>query len=191
MAAKALPRTFKSLVRRYPEIWKAHEQLTQAIHDRLTIHDYLWRWDTDWFWCSRAFGAQHPLVRRLWPRRLLRSDTYWRLVRLDERTGFSGRLDRLRRRPAREKVVQDIEVPVERTAEFLRWFDAEVGMRPVWACPLRQRDPSLTWPLYAFDTEQLYVNLGFWGTVALPPGRGDGFHNRRVERARRYAPRCR
>ncbi|MCK5752249.1 MAG: FAD-binding oxidoreductase, partial [Mycobacterium sp.] len=20
--------------------------------DRLTIHDYLWRWDTDWFWCS-------------------------------------------------------------------------------------------------------------------------------------------
>ena len=20
-------------------------------HDRLTIHDYLWRWDTDWFWC--------------------------------------------------------------------------------------------------------------------------------------------
>ena len=23
-------------------------------HDRLTIHDYLWRWDTDWFWCSRV-----------------------------------------------------------------------------------------------------------------------------------------
>ena len=30
-------------------------------HDRLTIHDYLWRWDTDWFWCSRAFGAQNPI----------------------------------------------------------------------------------------------------------------------------------
>jgi FAD/FMN-containing dehydrogenase len=150
--------------------------------DVLTTLDYLWRWDTDWFWCSQAFGAQHPLVRRLWPRRLLRSDTYWRLVRLDERTGVSGRVDRLRRRPAREKVVQDIEVPVERTAEFLRWFDAEVGMRPVWACPLRQRDPSLTWSLYAFDPEQLYVNLGFWGTVALPAGQGDGFHNRRVER---------
>ena len=39
-------------------------------HDRLTIHDYLWRWDTDWFWCSRAFGAQNPRIRRLWPRRL-------------------------------------------------------------------------------------------------------------------------
>ncbi|MBF6247641.1 FAD-binding oxidoreductase, partial [Nocardia elegans] len=28
--------------------------------DRLTVHDYLWRWDTDWFWCSRAFGTQKP-----------------------------------------------------------------------------------------------------------------------------------
>ena len=36
--------------------------------DYLTTHDYLWRWDTDWFWCSRAFGLQHPVVRRLWPR---------------------------------------------------------------------------------------------------------------------------
>ena len=26
-----------------------------------TIRDYLWRWDTDWFWCSRPFGVQHPV----------------------------------------------------------------------------------------------------------------------------------
>ncbi|HSK25833.1 MAG TPA: hypothetical protein VK894_02865, partial [Jiangellales bacterium] len=158
-----------------------YRSIRERRRDVLTVLDYLWRWDTDWFWCSRAFGAQHPVVRRLWPRRLLRSDTYWRLVRWDERTGLSARLDRLRGRPQREKVVQDIEVPVGRTAEFLRWFDAQVGMRPVWACPLRQRDPSLTWPLYAFDPDRLYVNIGFWGTVALPDGAGDGFHNRHVE----------
>ena len=56
-------------------------------------HDYLWRWDTDWFWCSRAFGAQNPWVRRLWPRRLRRSDTYWKLV--------GARPPLRRRRPAR------------------------------------------------------------------------------------------
>ena len=33
-------------------------------------------------------------------------------------------------------MIQDVEVPVERLAEFLAWFDAEVGMRPVWLCPL-------------------------------------------------------
>jgi len=32
--------------------------------DFLTIRDYLWRWDTDWFWCSRPFGVQHPAIRR-------------------------------------------------------------------------------------------------------------------------------
>ena len=32
--------------------------------DFLTVRDYIWRWDTDWFWCSRAFGVQNPAVRR-------------------------------------------------------------------------------------------------------------------------------
>ncbi len=30
MAKKALPATFKNIVKKYPEVWKAHEQLTQA-----------------------------------------------------------------------------------------------------------------------------------------------------------------
>ena len=54
-----------------------YRSIQQRSTDRLTMLDYLWRWDTDWFWCSRAFGAQHPLVRRVWPRRLRRSDVYW------------------------------------------------------------------------------------------------------------------
>ncbi|MFX7021342.1 hypothetical protein ABTI29_20925, partial [Acinetobacter baumannii] len=53
--------------------------------DRLTIRDYIWRWDTDWFWCSRAFGAQNPKVRKAWPRELRRSSFYWKLVRLDRK----------------------------------------------------------------------------------------------------------
>src|SRR3954451_7398692 len=48
--------------------------------DHLTVRDYLWRWDTDWFWCSRVFGVQNPRVRRLVPKRWLRSSVYWKLV---------------------------------------------------------------------------------------------------------------
>ena len=33
--------------------------------DYLSTRDFIWRWDTDWFWCSKNLGAQHPLVRRL------------------------------------------------------------------------------------------------------------------------------
>ncbi|WP_420121245.1 FAD-binding protein, partial [Nakamurella sp.] len=105
--------------------------------DRLTVHDYLWRWDTDWFWCSRAFGAQVPAIRRLWPRPLKRSSVYWKLVALDRRFDIADRLEALHGRPPFERVVQDVEIPVERTAEFLRWFLAEVPIEPIWLCPLR------------------------------------------------------
>jgi FAD/FMN-containing dehydrogenase len=151
--------------------------------DVLTIHDYLWRWDTDWFWCSRAFGAQRPAIRRLWPKSRLRSDVYWRLIALDRRLGLSTRSARLLGRPAREPVVQDIEVPVDRLAEFLDFFHREVGISPAWVCPLRQRDPLARWPLYEFDPATLYVNVGFWSTVALPAGADpdEGRVNRRIE----------
>ena len=151
--------------------------------DALTIHDYLWRWDTDWFWCSRAFLAQRPAVRRLWPKSRLRSDVYWKLVALERRYDLSNRVARRRGRPVREAVVQDIEVPVDRLAEFLEFFHREVGIEPIWVCPLRQRDPAARWPLYEFDPDVLYVNVGFWSTVPLPDGvdPGEGRVNRRIE----------
>ncbi len=53
-----------------------YQSLRGPREDFLTIRDYLWRWDTDWFWCSRPFGVQNPAIRRLWPRRYRRSDVY-------------------------------------------------------------------------------------------------------------------
>lgn len=146
--------------------------------DRLTMLDYLWRWDTDWFWCSAAFGAQHPWVRRVWPRRWRRSDVYHRLVALDTKVGVSRLLDRVRKVPGRERVIQDVEVPVDAVPAFLEWFDAEVGMRPVWLCPLRT---TRVWPGYPLAPGETYVNLGFWGTVEVPAGSPKGAVNRRIE----------
>ena len=160
-----------------------YRSIQQRTLDVLTIHDYLWRWDTDWFWCSRAFGAQKPAVRRLWPKSRLRSDVYWKLVALERRHDLSNRVARARKRPIREAVVQDIEVPIDRLPEFLDFFHREVGIEPVWVCPLQQRDPDVRWPLYEFDPEVLYVNVGFWSTVPLPEGVDpqEGRVNRRIE----------
>jgi FAD/FMN-containing dehydrogenase len=170
-----------------------YRSIPERDHDVLTVHDYLWRWDTDWFWCSRAFGAQHPLVRRAWPRRWRRSDVYHRLVRLENRYQVAARVDRVRGRPPRERVIQDVEVPLEQTAAFLRWFVEHVPMSPVWLCPLRLRGaggPAGTlspgdrpWPLYPLRAGQVYVNIGFWGTVPIRDGDRDGDVNRRIEQA--------
>lgn len=146
--------------------------------DALTMYDYLWRWDTDWFWCSGAFGAQNPWLRRIWPKRWRRSDVYHRLVGLDGVLGISSKLDRLKKVPGRERVIQDVEVPLAELPEFLDWFDAHVGMRPVWLCPLLAHKP---WPLYPLAVGQTYVNIGFWGTVEVPAGSPPGAINRQIE----------
>jgi FAD/FMN-containing dehydrogenase len=147
--------------------------------DHLTVRDYLWRWDTDWFWCSRALGVQHPVVRRLWPRRYRRSDVYRRIVAVDRRHGFSDRLNRLRGRPMEELVVQDVEIPVRHLPAFLEAFHRDVGITPVWLCPLRLRSRE-PWTLYPMHPHELYVNVGFWSSVPQVPGEPDA-HNRRIE----------
>ena len=158
-----------------------YRAIPERANDYLSVRDYLWRWDTDWFWCSRAFGAQHPVIRTLWPKRLLRSNVYWKLVALERRHRIKARIDSARGKPDTEYVIQDIEVPARRLDEFLEFLDRQTSMSPVWLCPLRQRDPAVTWDLYPFDPATTYVNVGFWGGVALPRGEAEPFHNRAIE----------
>lgn len=160
-----------------------YRSIQQRRTDVLTAHDYLWRWDTDWFWCSRAFGAQNRTIRRLWPRHLLRSDVYWKIVAFENRHGVMARIDRLRGRPDRERVVQDVEIPLDRTAEFVGWFLREVPIEPVWLCPiqLRERGTGTPWPLYPMARDERYVNVGFWSSVVVEPGAVEGDVNRRIE----------
>jgi FAD/FMN-containing dehydrogenase len=157
-----------------------YRSIQQRDTDLLTMYDYLWRWDTDWFWCSRAFGAQHPVVRRVWPRRWKRSDVYYKMVGLDHRLQVGAWLDRRKGNPEGERVVQDVEIPVDRLPEFLDWFDHAVGMRPVWLCPLRLRGTT-TWPTYPLLAGRTYVNVGFWGAVPVGPEAPDAPRNRAIE----------
>lgn len=171
-----------------------YRSLQRRSRDRLTTADYLWRWDTDWFWCSRAFGAQHPAVRRLWPKRLLRSSFYWKLIALDHRFDVADRLEARKGNPPRERVVQDVEVPLDRTADFVRWFLGTVPIEPIWLCPLQLRpedegvgpaaatpDGERPWPLYPLEARRSYVNVGFWSSVPREPGQAEGATNRLIE----------
>jgi len=159
-----------------------YRSVQDKTQDWLSVRDYLWRWDTDWFWCSRAFGAQDPRVRRWIPRRYLRSDVWWKLVAFEQRHRWKARWDRRRGLPEREEVVQDVEVPIARLPEFMDAFARDVPIEPVWFCPLRQRRADDVWELYRLDPDVLYVNVGFWSSVALSAAEPDGTHNRLVER---------
>jgi FAD/FMN-containing dehydrogenase len=148
--------------------------------DFLTVRDYLWRWDTDWFWCSKNLYVQNLPMRLLLGRKRLNSISYQKVMRWNDRVGLMAALNRLLdRRP--ESVIQDVDIPLDKAPEFLRFFLDEIGIRPVWMCPIGGHDPARYFPLYPLHGEGLYVNFGFWDIVPNPDKQPPGYFNRKVE----------
>ena len=157
-----------------------YRSLRERQDDHLTAEHYLWRWDTDWFWCSKNLGAQHPQLRRLLGRQRLGSRFYQRVMRWNSR----WRLLELAERAAgyrRESVIQDVDLPCSSAAQFLRTFMDEIGIFPIWVCPVRHRGAAAT-PLFPAPAER-YVNFGFWDTLRFDIGYPNGHFNRIVEQA--------
>ncbi len=149
--------------------------------DYLAVRDYIWRWDTDWFWCSKNVYAQNPVVRRLLGRNRLNSITYQKIMRWNARWGVTDRLNRMRGIHT-ESVIQDVDIPIEHAAEFLAFFDREIGIRPVWICPLREPNPERAFTLYPVEPGRWYVNFGFWDVIRTREAYPEGHFNRKVER---------
>src|SRR5213594_4639104 len=53
-----------------------YRSIREKESDWLTVKDFIWRWDTDWFWCSKNLFVQNPVVRRLVGRRGDRKSTH-------------------------------------------------------------------------------------------------------------------
>jgi FAD/FMN-containing dehydrogenase len=163
----------------YQQIY--YRSIREKPSDFLSTRGYIWRWDTDWFWCSNNIGAQHPLLRRLYGRKRLNSRFYTKVMRWNSRWGLTRALDRLSGRHT-ESVIQDVDIPIEHAAEFLRFFQGEIGILPIWVCPFQAPDPQAHFDLYPVKPGQLYVNFGFWDAVRTRAAHPKGHFNRLVER---------
>jgi FAD/FMN-containing dehydrogenase len=153
------------------QYWRS---LRERREDYLSIHDYLWRWDTDWFWCSRNLGAHLKPVRLLLGRKHLSSVTYQKIMRASGRWPLSL-LQSVR--PRTESVIQDVDIPIANAAAFLEDFETEIGIRPVWICPFVV--PEGRFSLFQLRTDTPYINFGFWDMVRS--SEPDGHYNARVE----------
>ncbi len=148
-----------------------YRSIAKLREDWLPAKDYIWRWDTDWFWCSKQFHAQNPAVRLLATPLLLNSRTYQKIMRAAQRVmPDSG---------GTESVIQDVDIPIANAARFLDFLLSEIGITPIWVCPFQSSDPDVTYPLYAMNPRTPYVNFGFWDTI--PTVHEDGWYNRKVE----------
>ena len=136
--------------------------------DWLGAKGYIWRWDTDWFWCSKQFYVQRPAVRWMVPW-ALHSRVYQRVMRLSQKLmPDSG---------GSESVIQDVDIPVEHASAFFDFLLSEIPITPIWVCPFRS--PRGGFDLNPLEAGKLYVNFGFWDVV--PSAREDGYFNRKIE----------
>ena len=153
------------------QYWKS---LREKSEDYLTIHDYLWRWDTDWFWCSKNLGMNFKPLRFVMGRKRLNSVTYQKIMRASNRWPLSM-ISSLR--PRTESVIQDVDIPIKNAAAFLSEFEKHIGIRPVWICPFTVPDGRFS--LFELQTDTPYVNFGFWDMVRS--NEPDGYYNALVE----------
>jgi FAD/FMN-containing dehydrogenase len=157
-----------------------YRSIRERSEDFLTVRDYIWRWDTDWFWCSKNLGMQNPLLRRLVGSKRLNSVAYTKVMRWNSRHRFTERVNRLLGIHT-ESVIQDVDVPIDRACEFLDFFHDQIGILPVWLCPVRARRPDVRFPLFPVRADTLYVNFGFWDVIRGREKKPDGHYNRLVE----------
>jgi FAD/FMN-containing dehydrogenase len=157
-----------------------YRSIAEKREDWLTAHGYIWRWDTDWFWCSKNLYAQNPLVRRILGRKRLGSRTYSKIMRWNSRVGLTRALDRLRGLNG-ESVIQDVDIPIEHAPRFLDFLAREIGVWPVWMCPIGPQADAGRFPLYPIE-RRWYVNFGFWDVVRRPESHERGHFNRMIER---------
>ena len=156
-----------------------YRSIREKREDWLATRDYLWRWDTDWFWCSKNLLAQNPVVRRLYGRKRLGSRTYAKLMRWNSRVGLSRALERAAGIHS-ESVIQDVDIPIDRAPAFLEFFHREIGILPVWICPIAEPKVAGRFPLYPLRAGR-YVNFGFWDVVRGRVANEPGHFNRKVE----------
>jgi FAD/FMN-containing dehydrogenase len=158
-----------------------YRSIRERSSDYLTVEDYIWRWDTDWFWCSQYIFAQNQIVRRLLGPERLNSVTYTKIMHWNRRFNLVHYLNLLLGFHS-EAVIQDVEIPLKHCPDFLDFYFSTIKFTPIWVCPVRPFDTNTKFPLYPMNQETLYVNFGFWNVIKNRKKTEPGHYNRLIEK---------
>jgi FAD/FMN-containing dehydrogenase len=147
--------------------------------DFLKTLDYIWRWDPDWFWCSKRFFMQNPVLRLLFGKFILKSTRYWKIRNFLNKNRFAQYVLKWIYGPT-ETVIQDVDIPIEKAEVFLDFFQKEINITPVWICPIKPYQKNIQYDFYKMDENVLYINFGFWDMISSD--KDEGFYNRKIEK---------
>lgn len=134
-----------------------YKSLLKKDGDHLKTFDYLFRWDTDWWWGSQITPIKYTLLRFIFGKWALNSKTYSKLMRLGHKYPLISKL--LVKDAEKEPVIQDIGIPRNNWEAFLDFLLTEIKILPIWLCPFKGNSD---YPLFALE-DRIYLDFGFWG----------------------------
>jgi len=156
----------------------------------LSMRDWLWRWDADWFWCSKFYGMENPFLRFIGrlgnPPFMLQSKRYRKILAWWRQNKIQDKLNMLRKKFNKpeylaEFVIQDVEIPFANCTEFLDFYEETIKIHPFWICPIVPQKNAEQWSLYSMKPGELHLNFGFWQSVVISKDTPRGFVNRKLE----------
>lgn len=148
---------------------QVHSKLSRspqtAMTDYIPLVDYLFRYDRGGFWTGRqAFDYFKVPFNRI-TRYLLDPLLYTSVINTAQvKTDFANHF-----------MIQDCGIPFDRCEEFKTWLDDNIGLYPIWLCPLRPRrdSPDSCHGIHAAmglpDYPDL-LNFGVWGLASWDRG---------------------
>ena len=157
-----------------------YRSIDERAEDVLSVEDYIWRWDTDWFWCSRALGVQHPRCagcgRGGGGARTCTAASWRSTGAPGSPAGSAGSRASRRRSPSsRTSRSRWSGSPSSSTCSTARSASPRCGSARS-GCAASAPGRSTRW-----RAGELYVNVGFWSAVPERPGDPQA-HNRLIER---------
>jgi FAD/FMN-containing dehydrogenase len=161
-----------------------YKSITKIKTDYLKTIDYIERWDSDWFWCSKAFYMNNLFLRFLLGKFILNSKSYLKIKKLNEKYKLTKKINNFlkifkKNDIKKEAVIQDVAIPIENCNKFLEFFNKEIKIKPVWICPVKAYNSEDIYPLFKTDPKIFYVDFGFWDFV--PTYKGTGYYNKKIE----------
>ncbi|KAK3995831.1 alpha/beta hydrolase fold-domain-containing protein [Cladorrhinum sp. PSN332] len=139
-----------------------------VVEDYIPLAEYLFRYDRGGFWVGAAAFAYFKFVpfTRFF-RWFLDDFLHTRMMyRALHGSGESARF-----------VVQDIAMPFETTEKFVDYTADQLGIWPLWLCPLKRRGSPTFHPFTTLPEgverkeEDMMLNVGVWGWGPSSPAR--------------------
>jgi len=172
-----------SSIRRFTRHWDKWYYKSIRTSPDITVpyYDYCFRYNYGSFWMADyvldMLGGDNIITRFVFGAFL---DTKHLFAVL-----HSGNLTDL----GRMRVIQDCYIPVDRVAQFLEAEDKDIGVYPLWLCPIKGTSTKQILASHYSPTGDSFINVGIYGRPRQFPFDAPNVHSRLIDLLARYGGR--